>query len=96
MTFLALLVSTDDCASEILGRVLPACGIAVERFGSIGSEHLDGAPRVAIDKYSVQLWFNCSTTFSTQPLYYLMGRGNSTQRRSEMRDSANSRPRIRR
>ena len=33
MTFLALLVSTDDCASEILGRVLPACGIAVERFG---------------------------------------------------------------
>jgi DNA-binding response OmpR family regulator len=32
MTFLALLVSTDDSASEILGRVLPACGIAVERF----------------------------------------------------------------
>jgi CheY-like chemotaxis protein/c-di-GMP-binding flagellar brake protein YcgR len=32
MTFLALLVSTDDCASEILGRVLPASGIAVERF----------------------------------------------------------------
>jgi CheY-like chemotaxis protein/c-di-GMP-binding flagellar brake protein YcgR len=32
MTFLALLVSNDDCASEILGRVLPAYGIAVERF----------------------------------------------------------------
>ena len=32
MTFLALLVSTDDCAAEILGRVLPACGIAVECF----------------------------------------------------------------
>jgi CheY-like chemotaxis protein len=32
MTFLALLVSTDDSASEILGRVLPASGIAVERF----------------------------------------------------------------
>ena len=32
MTFLALLVSTDDCASEVLGRVLPASGLAVERF----------------------------------------------------------------
>jgi CheY-like chemotaxis protein/c-di-GMP-binding flagellar brake protein YcgR len=32
MTFLAMLVSTDDCASEILSRVLPAFGIAVERF----------------------------------------------------------------
>jgi CheY-like chemotaxis protein len=32
MTFLALLVSNDDFASEILGRVLPASGIAVERF----------------------------------------------------------------
>jgi DNA-binding response OmpR family regulator len=32
MTLLALLVSTDDSASEILGRVLPASGIAVERF----------------------------------------------------------------
>jgi CheY-like chemotaxis protein/c-di-GMP-binding flagellar brake protein YcgR len=32
MTFLALLVSNDDCASEILGRVLPAYGIALERF----------------------------------------------------------------
>jgi CheY-like chemotaxis protein len=33
MTFLAMLVSSDDSAAEILGRVLPACGIAVERFG---------------------------------------------------------------
>ncbi len=32
MTLLALLVSTDDSASEVLGRVLPASGIAVERF----------------------------------------------------------------
>jgi CheY-like chemotaxis protein len=31
MTLLALLVSSDDSASEILGRVLPASGIAVER-----------------------------------------------------------------
>jgi CheY-like chemotaxis protein len=32
MTFLALLVSTDDSSCEILSRVLPASGIAVERF----------------------------------------------------------------
>jgi CheY-like chemotaxis protein len=32
MTLLALLITTDDSASEILGRVLPASGIAVERF----------------------------------------------------------------
>lgn len=32
MTFLALLVSTDDSSSEILSRVLPASGIAVEHF----------------------------------------------------------------
>ena len=32
MTFLALLVSTDDSSSEILSRVLPVSGIAVERF----------------------------------------------------------------
>jgi CheY-like chemotaxis protein len=31
MTLLALLVSSDDSASEILGRTLPASGIAVER-----------------------------------------------------------------
>src|SRR6202050_1236109 len=31
MTLLALLVSSDNSASEILGRILPACGIAVER-----------------------------------------------------------------
>jgi CheY-like chemotaxis protein len=31
MTLLALLVSSDDSASEILGRILPASGIAVER-----------------------------------------------------------------
>lgn len=35
MTLLALLVSTDDSACEILGRVLPASGIAVERFSDL-------------------------------------------------------------
>jgi DNA-binding response OmpR family regulator len=35
MTLLALLVSTDDSACEILGRVLPAFGIAVERFSDL-------------------------------------------------------------
>jgi len=35
MTLLALLVSTDDYACEILGRVLPECGIAVERFSDL-------------------------------------------------------------
>jgi DNA-binding response OmpR family regulator len=37
MTLLALLVSTDDSASEILGRVLPATGIAVERFSDLAT-----------------------------------------------------------
>jgi len=35
MTLLALLVSNDDFAAEILGRVLPASGIAVERFSDL-------------------------------------------------------------
>jgi DNA-binding response OmpR family regulator len=35
MTLLALLLSTDDSASEILGRVLPASGIAVERLSDL-------------------------------------------------------------
>ncbi len=37
MTLLALLVSTDDSASEILGRVLPALGIAMERFSDLAT-----------------------------------------------------------
>src|SRR5271165_1535181 len=37
MTLLALLISTDDSAAEILGRVLPASGIAVERFSDLAS-----------------------------------------------------------
>ena len=37
MTLLALLVSTDDSASEILGRVLPASGIALERFSDLAT-----------------------------------------------------------
>jgi CheY-like chemotaxis protein len=37
MTLLALLVSTDDSASEVLGRVLPASGIAVERFSDLAT-----------------------------------------------------------
>lgn len=32
MTLLALLITIDDSAAQVLGRVLPACGIAVERF----------------------------------------------------------------
>lgn len=35
MTLLALLVSTDDNACEILGRILPGFGIAVERFSDL-------------------------------------------------------------
>src|ERR1700687_3915563 len=37
MILLALLISTDDAASEILGRVLPASGIAVERFSDLAT-----------------------------------------------------------
>jgi DNA-binding response OmpR family regulator len=37
MTLLTLLVSTDDSASEVLGRVLPAYGIAVERFSDLAT-----------------------------------------------------------
>ena len=37
MTLLALLVSTDDSASEVLGRVLPGYGIAVERFSDLAT-----------------------------------------------------------
>jgi CheY-like chemotaxis protein len=35
MTLIALLVSTDDSACEILSRLLPALGIAVERFSDL-------------------------------------------------------------
>jgi len=45
MTLLALLVSTDDSASEVLGRVLPASGIAVERFSD---------PPTAVDRLHQQ------------------------------------------
>jgi DNA-binding response OmpR family regulator len=37
MTLLALLISTDDSATDILSRVLPASGIAVERFSDLAS-----------------------------------------------------------
>jgi len=37
MTLLALLVSSDDSACEVLGRVLPATGIAVERFSDLAT-----------------------------------------------------------
>jgi CheY-like chemotaxis protein len=37
MTLLALLVSTDESASEVLGRVLPATGIVVERFSDLAT-----------------------------------------------------------
>jgi CheY-like chemotaxis protein len=37
MNLLALLVSTDDSASEVLSRVLPALGIAVERLSDLST-----------------------------------------------------------
>ena len=37
MTLLALLISTDDSACEILGRVMPAFGIAMERFSDLAT-----------------------------------------------------------
>jgi DNA-binding response OmpR family regulator len=37
MTLLALLVSGDDGACEILGRILPPFGIAVERFSDVAT-----------------------------------------------------------
>jgi CheY-like chemotaxis protein len=37
MNLLALLVSADDSASEVLGRVLPPSGIAVERFSDVST-----------------------------------------------------------
>jgi DNA-binding response OmpR family regulator len=37
MTLLALLISTDDSACEVLSRVLPASGIAVERFSDLAT-----------------------------------------------------------
>src|ERR1700683_1704347 len=37
MTLLALLISTDDSATDILSRVLPASGIAVERFSDLAT-----------------------------------------------------------
>ena len=37
MTLLALLISSDDSACEILGRVLPASGIAMERFSDLAT-----------------------------------------------------------
>jgi DNA-binding response OmpR family regulator len=37
MTLLALLVSSDDSASEILSQVLPASGIAVERLSDLAT-----------------------------------------------------------
>jgi DNA-binding response OmpR family regulator len=37
MTLLALLLSGDDSASQVLGEVLPTCGMAVERFSEPAS-----------------------------------------------------------
>jgi DNA-binding response OmpR family regulator len=47
MTLLALLLSTDDSASEILGRTLPAVGIAVERF----SDHTAAIDRLQQQRF---------------------------------------------
>jgi CheY-like chemotaxis protein len=45
MTLLALLISSDDAASQVLSRVLPSCGIALERFSQ---------PAAAIDRLRQQ------------------------------------------
>lgn len=45
MTLLALLLSSDDSASQVLGETLPACGMAVERFSD---------PTSAIDRLRQQ------------------------------------------
>jgi DNA-binding response OmpR family regulator len=37
MNLLTLLVSTDDSASQVLGRVLPGFGIALERFSDVAT-----------------------------------------------------------
>lgn len=37
MTLLALLVSTDDPAADVLGRILPVSGIALERFSDLAT-----------------------------------------------------------
>ena len=37
MTLLALLISPDDSACEVLGRVLPASEIAMERFSDLAT-----------------------------------------------------------
>ncbi len=48
MNLLALLVSADDSASEVLGRVLPLSGIAVERF-SDGTAAIDRLQQLRFD-----------------------------------------------
>lgn len=45
MTLLALLLSSDDSASQVLGETLPTCGMAVERFSE---------PESAIDRLRQQ------------------------------------------
>src|ERR1700684_3674632 len=55
MTLLALLVSSDDHASEILCRALPGYGIAVERFSDLGT---------AIDRCRQQKFDLCIVDFA--------------------------------
>jgi CheY-like chemotaxis protein len=52
MTLLALLVSSDDSASEILSRVLSGYGIAVERFSDLGTA-IDRCRQQKFDLYIV-------------------------------------------
>lgn len=48
MTLLALLITNDDAAAEVLGRVLPTCGLAVERLSDFATA-LDRLQRQRFD-----------------------------------------------
>lgn len=52
MSLLALLVSSDDSASEILARVLPGYGIAVERFSDLATA-IDRCRQLRFDTFIV-------------------------------------------
>src|SRR5271155_2974046 len=69
MTLLALLLSTDDSASQVLGRALPACGIAVERFSDLA---------VATDRLRQQRFCAIVIDYDNAPMateIYREGRG---------------------
>jgi DNA-binding response OmpR family regulator len=74
MTLLALLISNDDSASQVLGECLPACGIALERFsdpetavGRLRQQRFDTVildfelPKAAFDVYTEARSLNSGT-----------------------------------